>query len=296
MYLLKLAMRPWKASPFNQIFTSASLGTLLVLMAFLMWIESSFNPMIERLKHEQIVTAYLSPEISQIDEGKVLDSLKVNLGASALKDITVGFVNTEDFLSVVKEHYPKLGQELLNLGTQMNTVVPRFISLSGVFSEEIINKIQRIQGIESVESTKQRYQHIVDSFSTIQWITRVLMFGLMAVIFSVLLHQSRIQAYQFSQTASLLSLFGAGGFLTRVPLMISGLLTGLIGGLFAAVIWFQFGSWFSEQIIHFAPIFQRLSLPSSLFGVYVLLLGVMIGLAATIFSQFSKRDSANESY
>jgi hypothetical protein len=64
MYLLKLALRPWRLAVFSQFFSGIAVGFLLLMMGFLYWIEEGLKPVMEHLRKEQVVTAYLDSTVS----------------------------------------------------------------------------------------------------------------------------------------------------------------------------------------------------------------------------------------
>src|SRR6187431_2032424 len=117
MFIIKLALRPWKVAPFSQIFSSLAVGFLLLLMGFLFWIQSSLDPVLDRLKHEQVITAYIGSETPAegLPDEKVLDSIRLSLGAQA-EDAEISMVESAQFLEELRGHYPDLAREIEDLG------------------------------------------------------------------------------------------------------------------------------------------------------------------------------------
>ena len=133
MYLLKLALRPWRLALWSQLFSSMAVGFLLLLMGFLLWIEQGLKPILVRLHGEQVVTAYLDNTVNSKDEKLVVDKIRVALGAESTTTSTepeIKLVNSADFIGLIKNQYPDLGGELENLGQEIEQIVPRYISIS----------------------------------------------------------------------------------------------------------------------------------------------------------------------
>jgi cell division protein FtsX len=82
MYLLKLAVRPWRLAPFSQVFSALAVAFLLVLVGFLFWMQEGLRPVLTRLQGEQVITAYLRAEVPEKEESKIVDQIRVAVGAA----------------------------------------------------------------------------------------------------------------------------------------------------------------------------------------------------------------------
>ena len=109
MYLLKLSLRPWRRSPYSQVFTSIAVGVLLFLAGFLYWMQSSLSPVIDRLQNEQVITAYLDPALEPKDEPQIVDSIRTTLGAHEVaQPADVELVQPDQFINHLRGEYPEL--------------------------------------------------------------------------------------------------------------------------------------------------------------------------------------------
>src|SRR5437016_5427747 len=109
MYLLKLALRPWRLAPFSQIFSSIAVGFLLLLVGFLFWMQQGLRLVVLRMQGEQVVTAYLDSTVLSKDESRLVESIRNALGSQSGIEIKV--VTAPQFVSAVKNQYPDLGRE-----------------------------------------------------------------------------------------------------------------------------------------------------------------------------------------
>jgi cell division transport system permease protein len=279
VFLLKLSLRPWRLAPLSQLFSAGAVGFLLVLAGFLFWMQAGLKPVLARLQGEQVVTAYLDSSVEAKEEGKVVDSIRVALGAHA-EGSDIRIVRAEQFMDNLKGTYPELARELEDMGSEAAAVVPRYVSVSGILPDEALAKVRDVPGVESAESSKDRYVHIVGAFSALRWVAKLLVAGLALALFTGLIHLSRMNAYLHRDALTILRLWGASDSMLRMPSMISGVIVGATGGAVAAVAWIWAGTWMSQQLRALSPMLR--DLPGASLGLAAALLGcgVLIGLFA----------------
>lgn len=285
MLLLKLSLRPWRLAPYSQIFSSLAVGFLLLLAGFLYWMQQGLRPVLSRLQHEQVITAYLAPDVEAKDEARVVDSIRTALGAHAVSQSAadVQFVDRSKFVEKLKSSYPDLGGELEDLGAELTTIVPRYVSISGFFNDNAIGAVRGVQGIESAETSKDRYQHVLGAFSTLRWVARLLALGLCLALLTGLIHLSRMNSFLHREIVALLRLWGGHEVTLRFPGILSGLAVGLAGGLMAGVGWLTGGAWLARHIRSLSPLLREMpSLPVQ-FAFLLFAAGCSIGLMAGLF-------------
>src|SRR5687768_1013664 len=111
MYLLRLGLRPWRIAPASQLVSSAAVGFLLCLCGLLYWLQAGLQPVINRLQGEQVITAYLAADADERDRSRVVDTIRVSLGAAA----DVRMVEPSQFIGSLKPQFPELARELEGL-------------------------------------------------------------------------------------------------------------------------------------------------------------------------------------
>lgn len=253
MYLLRLSCRSWRLAPFSQLFSAFAVGFLLFLISFLFWIQQGLRPLLNRLQGEQVITAYLNSSVERKDEDWIVDQIQNQLGAHPSRStIDIQLVNSHQFIDQLKKQYSglyaKLGQELEDLGQEVDQVVPRYVSISGVLPASALNMIKQIKGIESVESAKDRFASVIGAFRALRWLAIILMFGLAVALLTGLIHLVRMNAYLHRDALSLLKFWGAGNGVLAVPGMVSGLGVGLLGGAIAFFAWTLFGTALTHHV------------------------------------------------
>lgn len=296
MYLVKLALRPWKESMLSQFLTIFMIGFLLFLICFLFWIELGLDPVIGRLKNDQVVTAYLSSGITSEDESRVMDSIRLSLGSSTVQNVDIEFVGPEGFLSDMEKSYPQLGKQLLDLGGELNSIVPRYVSLTGTVSEAIVDKIRSIPGIESVDHSVDRFQHVIGAFLTLQWLSLVLGVGLCIAMFIGLLHLARTNSQMNRETLNVLRLWGAGPLTLKVPNILSGVIVGFAGGMVAYLVWSFASPWLIEQVRSLSPILVYMALPHPTLELTTVFIGVLVGVLTGLFGETPSKIQRQKSW
>ncbi len=273
MILLKLSARPWRLAPWSQLWASLAVGFLLLSSGLLYWLEQGLEPVIDQLKHEQVVTAFLS---SDADSKQVSDSIRVSLGAHA-EDAAIETVETSGLMNDLQEHYPELARELTDLGPEASSVLPRFVSVAGFLPERASDSIRKIPGVESAESSKDRYAKIVGAFQALQWVGRILALGLALATLVGLVHLGRMNAFFHSEAVSILRLWGAGGIALRVPAIFSGALVGGLGGVLAASAWISGASGLALHVRALSPFLKSLPAASPEWAAAFVVAGLLAG-------------------
>lgn len=294
MLLTKLSFLPWRKAPMSHMLSSVAVGFLLLLAGFLYWMQSGLKPVLARLQGEQVITAYLDATVGAKDEDRVVDSIRTALGAHA-QGTEIRFVGSQQFVDNLKGTYPDLSHELEDLGSEMSSVVPRYVSVSGMLPNEALARVKTVPGIESAETSKDRYAHIVGAFMALRWVAKLLAAGVCFALLTGLIHLARMNAYLHREALQILKLWGASSAALRTPGMISGALVGALGGAIACAGWMTAGTWFGQQIRSLSPMLQEM--PKSSLGMAAALLfaGILIGLMAGVLGGVASSDGAGSS-
>jgi cell division protein FtsX len=277
-HLLKLSLRPWKRSPYSQFFTSLAVGVLLFLASFLFWMQWGLSPVIDRLQHEQVITAYLDNAVEPSAETTIVDTIRTQVGAHA----EIKMVEPEQFIAHLKNDYPELSRELEDLGPEVSTVVPRYVSVSGILPDSSLENVKSVRGVQSAESSTDRFQTVIGAFRALKWVAGFLTLGLCLALMTGLIHLGRTNAYLQQDAFILMKLMGASSGDLRTPSMISGLLVGLAGGILAACAWMTAGVWMAEHIRSLSPVLSYMSILSPGFSIALLALGLLMGAFAGV--------------
>jgi cell division protein FtsX len=265
-------------APFTQFLAVSSVGFLLFLSGFMIWMDRGLKPVIARMEREQVITAYLDPALEDKDQGKIIDAIRTSLGARA----EVRAVGAEQFLADVRTTHPDLAREIEDLGDEMKTVIPRFISATGLLAPDALEKVKAVQGVESAESSKDRFQNVIGAFYALRRVARILAGGLCVALLIGLLQLSKLNGQYQRDTIGLLWLWGAGSFIVRLPGVISGAVTGLLGGSVAAAAWATAGFWLANHLQQLSPMLH--GMPSPVLGIagILLLAGLFIGVVSAV--------------
>lgn len=278
MFLLKLAVRPWKLAPYSQIFSALAVGLLLLLAAFLHWMQFGLRPVLKRLQHEQVITAFIDPSVEKKNEAELVDTIRSTLGSQAVSELNL--VDANQFVSMIQSHYPELGRELETLGSESESVIPRYISISGFFSDSTLELIRGVRGIESADSSKDRYRNVLAAFAALKSVARVLVVGLLMALLTGLIHLARTNSYIHQDAVALMKLWGASFTLQKMPELLSGILVGMLGGAVAGIGWITIGTRLSSHIRSLSPLLKDMASLPVYFPFVLILVGGVIGLIA----------------
>ena len=176
----------------SQLFSAVAVGVLLLLVAFLFWMQQGLRTLIVQMREEQVMTVYLDPSLDQDAEEKLLTSVQALIGSDSPLEIQL--MSAPRFIERLKQTYPDLAREVEDLSQDAPQIIPRYISISGILPGFAVEKIKELRGVESVESSKDRYHHIVGAFSVLRWIARILIAGICFALITGLIHLSRMNA------------------------------------------------------------------------------------------------------
>ncbi len=290
MYLLRIALRPWRLALLSQVFSSFAVGILLFMVLFLYWLQAGLKPVIYHLQAEQVVTAYLKAEIEKKDEPHIVDTIKESVGSQAVTEVSM--VDAPQFIRQIEKFYPELAHELGGLGAETHRIVPRYVSITGMIEDSRIEKIKAVSGVESVESSKDRYRPVVGAFRILRWVARLLSFGLGVALLTGLVHLARMNSYLNQDAVSLLRQWGAGSLTQNAPAVISGLMVGALGGVVASGIWVGAGLSLSRHIRGISPLLKNMPIASPTGIIILLAAGVLAGSVAGALGSLQRGSKA----
>ncbi|MCC7441373.1 MAG: hypothetical protein IT285_07060, partial [Bdellovibrionales bacterium] len=182
MYVLKLALRPWRVAPLAQGLTVAAVAVLVFLLGFLVWVDQGLAPALERMSTESVATAYLAPGVAPGEEAGVAAEIRSAVGAEP----EVRLVDRMEFVGGLKGEHPELADQLLELGTEMQAVVPRYVTISGQLSDDALGRLRAIAGVASVQRSEGRLGHLLSAFRAVHWLSRILAAALFLSVLAAL--------------------------------------------------------------------------------------------------------------
>ncbi len=283
MYLLRLALRPWRSAPLSQGFAVLAIGFLLIFAATLFWVHSGLKSVLHRLKNDQVVTLYLEPGAKP---QQIEDQIKISLGAQS-KSVDLERVDAKRFVERLRDAHPDLARELEELGSEMHSIVPEYVSVSGQFPLGATEKFKALSGVESVETAKNRYQQVIGAFTALKWFVRAMLLGVVGVLFLGFFQLARSHQKDHSEALGLLKFWGAGEATLLLPNLISCWLAGCLGGVMAALAWSLGSAWMAHAVQGLSPFLSDLARHSFSSRIAALalfsagsLLGIFAGLMA----------------
>lgn len=291
MHLLKLGLRPWKLAFYSQALSSLVVAVLLLMIALFVWFDRGLGPLISRMRTEQVITAYLLPYDGPMDESApvasaaaattlILEKAQVAVGIAGV----IRLIGPTEFLEELRrKEYATLASELEEMGSELTSIVPRYLSIEGSFDEQALERVREIPGVESAESSRNRFAAVVGAFASIRWVNRALILGLFLALATGLVHLGRINTQIHEEPLRLLRQWGANGLLMSIPPLVSGASVGVLGGALAAGLWLSIGMQFARQLKGLSPIFVNLPNPHASTALVLAIIGLAIGVVSTLF-------------
>ena len=285
MFFIKVGLRPWRIAPFSQMLNSLTIGFLLCCLGFVTWAQKAFLPIIDRIKHEQVVTVYLQPPVTVARQNQLAETLKVQLGASPTRTIEVEVSSEEGFIQKLKDQYPSLAQEVISLGRDVSNVVPKYITLSGRMSSEAISGIEKLGEVESVVTSQHRFSLLLHSLTYLRWMTLSAGVVLALVLLFCIFQFVRIHSFWQADAVELIRLFGGHSLKERLPGLWSGACLGVAGGVVAVTAWSVLAPVVSAKILHLFPETEQAAVTVSVLPLIVLFLsGALTGAVSGFFA------------
>lgn len=296
MALIKIVLRPWRLAPFSQTVSLLSAGLLVFLSTFLLWIDFGMDPVVGSMEGRQVITAFLSPKVSDQDQKEVVDSIRVLVGsAPENQSAKIETRDAAELLGELRQRYPHLADELDSLGDERRMIVPRLVSITGKFSSEWIDRLKTSPGIESVETSIEKTQSTLGAFRSLRWISRVLVLFLTLSLITVLFHLCRLNFSMQLDAVRVLSMLGANRFWIRFPNLVLGFFVGLSGSVFALLLWSTLGDRFLNQLQLFSPSLSLMGTPGFGFKISILAFGALVGAVIGVLgSLFAEKKSIHE--
>lgn len=262
MYLLRLVLRPWRAAPFLQLTFSGSLGFSLFLLCFLIWFHQSLSPVLNRIHNGKVLTVFLeanreSASIAATEPHPIEDKIRMAVGAQ--RNVQIKSVGSSQFLKDLKQDFPDLSDELESLGAEAESLLPRYISVTGSLDEDAASRIQKIPGVSSVEVARAGYTQGSEAFFTLRWILRVVIVGIFMAFGLGWILWMRHQLGVNDDVFDFFKLWGASYWQVKLPSLLIGAFSGLIMGGGAAGLLLLVGPKVLSQIQNLSPLLKELS-------------------------------------
>jgi len=292
MVFLKLAIRPFVLHPYFQLFTAVVIGGLIFSGGLLMWGFQIVNQFSYQVRQEQVVTAYLNPqmEVSQVTELK--DKIqKIISDIPAEKIEKVEWVDVNGFLDEMKDYDSELKEQLMTLGHEVEAVVPQYVSISGQLPENFSQIIEQVSGIQKAESSLHRFRTLLSAFLSLRFILVVFLLALLGALLFVVFFYARKNANTYSDIVPLLKLMGAHHWALFFPPFLSGVFVALTGGGISCLLWILGAPMIEKQIRILFPVFFESTITAPSFIILFISLSGAIGVFSGIISQWRTHQS-----
>jgi hypothetical protein len=199
-------------------------------------------------------------------------------------DVSFEELKTEEVLKKMEAEEPEIAQTVRSIGNEGLQLMPRLISVRGVFPESVVDKIKLMTEVYRVDSTPVHHSRLKAFFQHLHVEIRIVVLLIMFLILVQLLAFQRLQRRDLSEVNRNLSAWGVDGFQAKLPAFFSLLFLSGMSFLISGIEWFGFQKW----VWKYNTFLGELSLNRSLgFPFNWFLIGLVIVSAIGIFLSFS---------
>jgi cell division transport system permease protein len=267
----------------NGIMAVASLSTIALSLAILgsfgLLILGAHN-FVDRELGKFDIAVFLDPNLSSDREQDILSTVK-----------TIPSVKSVEF--VPKEvSWPSFKKELsadIELGGIVKNPLPDAMRVRVADprqTETVAQKIRDIEGIHRVREARQELNYVIAVADFIKYVGIVAIIVLFATATFIISNAIRLTMYARRREIRIMQLVGATNVFIQTPLVIEGIVLGVIGGLIAAGIVSMCGSYLTGVIHRMMPLVRQVSsgVNPAQFAVMMALTGATIGAIGSTMS------------
>jgi cell division transport system permease protein len=195
------------------------------------------------------------------------------------------FLDKEAAYEAFKDIFRKDPDLVKNVDAESLPTSFRIVPREAEFTNAIKQRLQPLAGVDTVETPGDALRGLLSATNT----ARIIFFGLSIVLLVsslfLIVNTIRLATFARRREIEVMKLVGASNWFVRVPFMAEGLVQGLIGAALAigvvAALKVGFDSWFDSPKGFFRE-FYVTSSDAMQISIYVLILGVVIGLLGSI--------------
>jgi cell division transport system permease protein len=195
------------------------------------------------------------------------------------------FLTKEDAFEVFKKIFRKDPDLVKNVDADTLPTSFRIVPREAEFTNSIKKRLSPLGGVDTVETPGDALRGLLSATNT----ARIIFFGLSVVLLVsslfLIVNTIRLATFARRREIEVMKLVGASNWFVRIPFMAEGLVQGLIGAALAigVVVSLKLGfdKWFDSPNGFFRE-FYVTSSDAMTISIYVLVLGVVIGLLGSI--------------
>lgn len=209
------------------------------------------------------------------------------------EDYQVSFeeLKTEEVLQKMEAEEPEIAQTVRSIGNEGLQLMPRLISIRGVFPVAVIDKIKLMTDVYRVDSSPVHHSRLKNFFDHLAVELRIVVFMIVFLILVQMFGFQRLQRRDLSEVNRNLAAWGVDGIQAKLPAFFSLLFLSGISFLISAVEWAALQKW----VWKYNAFLGELSLNRSLgFPVNWFFIGLIVVSAVGIFLSFSVMGSQKE--
>lgn len=200
-------------------------------------------------------------------------------------------LKTEDVLQKMEAEEPEIAQTVRSIGNEGLQLMPRLITVRGMFPETIVEKIKMMTEVYRVDMSPVHHSRLLNFFDHLHIELRLTVFLILFLVLVQMLAFQRLQRRDLSEVNRNLAAWGVDGFQSKLPSFFSLLFLGGLSFLISGIEWIVFQKW----IWKYNAFLGELSLNRSLaFPINWFFMGLAIVSVIGIILSFSVMGSRSE--
>ncbi|MGI6485993.1 MAG: ABC transporter permease [Thermoanaerobacterales bacterium] len=264
----------------NRWMSLASIGAvaaaLIILGSFLL-ISVNFDYILKDVESQVEITAYLNDSISSGDISRL------NMELSAVRGVKeINFISKEKALEEFKQ---QIGKELLE---GMENPLPNSFRIKVENPQDIADIAEVVQKLSGIDEVKYGKGVVEKLFNIIYWarlIGLAIMVVFAAVSIFIISNTIRLTVFARRREINIMKYIGATDWFVRWPFLIEGMILGLIGSAIAVAVLAGGYNYLYYTVKLNIPMIPIIPISDfSFYGVYFLLIGMVIGAFGSGFS------------
>lgn len=285
-FYLKESFRIFRKSAFATIITISITTIAVILTSLSVFIVFGANQLSDTIKRSIEVNIYLADTLSTKNIQTIQERLTNEAEVLSLK-----FINKEDAVAEFLKETGEDFRKVLNENPLPNSFVLKFRPqpLKDNNIEMFVDKYKRIEGVTEVVYDYKTVIRVLNILNSSQTVLYALSLALILLAVYLVYSNNKIQIYNSKSLYFTMNLVGAETNTMRFPVILNGLLIGLISSLICVIL-------FNSVIVLLTQIYNNIKFTHQiqLFSLVILLIGIVLGFAGSFISSLKISSLLNE--
>lgn len=233
-YAIAQSLRQLRNHKLATISTLLVLGVALALPVMLFFAYASLQMVAGKSLDQESLTVFLDPQIDDLAGANLAEQWQARAGVQSTR-----FISSDEALQLLASN-SELDEAIRALGSNplpgAIVVYPDFDAYSADRMQELAESFRNIEEVDRVQMDLQWIHRLQAVVALIKWIGGLLAAFLTMTALLVIANTIRLELSRRKAELAVARLLGAGSSFVNLPIILTGALYGLIGGIIACII------------------------------------------------------------